>query len=251
MLFFFGVLEAFACTCDNFGETVAEAYRDYENIAIFKVVDTHRNPEKKKYAWADYVTHVILRVEKVYKGDFKVGETLVSRNSDGEGCVGGYSNVEKGKKYIFYMGQKKDFQYAKMSYCSRTASLTRRRADIPFLEKLSQIKGKTRLSGTVSKIVRDVFTNKIADRKYLADWRIRIKGNGREFEVVTNEKGVFEVYGLPVWKYEIMPYPIENLKISNRFRNLGNSEIFEEGGHAELNLLFVDDTACEESILFC
>ncbi|HET8783803.1 MAG TPA: hypothetical protein VFM63_15425, partial [Pyrinomonadaceae bacterium] len=79
-----------------------------------------------------------------------------------------------------------------------------------YLDKMDQVRGKTRVSGQYA---RGFYSGelKVAGRK------IRMVGETKTFEALTDENGVFEIYDLPPGDYRLEPELQSGLILDQNF----------------------------------
>lgn len=203
-----------ACSCGG-SPTVDIEFGNSENVAILKVQSLEYYPAGEKGVDGSPIKYAKLTVEKVFKGNFKVGQELTF--SQGICCVCSWTFDEEdiGKSYLFYLS--KENQKNKIwstSICSRSGSLKKVAEDLLYLEKLDKVRGKTRLSGQLQKIMETPESDDRYSFSVLPNHKIRIVGKNKNIELVTDENGVYEIYGLLPGKYKIFPEKIDGFKFS-------------------------------------
>jgi hypothetical protein len=201
LLIFISGGTAAACVCPEPGNTVAAEFVASRNVARMRFLSFDRNePVQGK---PGPIMRVRMTVEKVYKGTLEVGEEIAfAHQGDGE-CSWGFFEEEVGSSYVFYLGARPAGGREWLArVCSRSASAREAAADLVHLDKLREVRGRTRIYGTVS-LIKD-------NRAYGSpDRRVRISGMGRDVTVTTDKNGVFEVYGLPPGRYRITPEKVD------------------------------------------
>jgi hypothetical protein len=147
----------------------------------------------------------------------KPGDTGVLANYDREGqnadgsysfstdsCRLTYGRDAIGKSLLIFTGKPKAGQdwYAEM--CNRTAFETAARQDLLYLDRLDEMRGKTRVSGSVyffQYSQEGSPSNAKSVYKAYAGSKVTLKGNGITRIVTTDSDGFFEVYDLPPGRY--------------------------------------------------
>jgi hypothetical protein len=183
--------------------TVDIAYARTPTVAIF-TVDTVENVSAEENTQDEVVR---LTVERVFKGNLKPGEKFDFQN---EGlCILSFSKRSIGKRFLLYLGERPAKQSSwGAGLCSRSGSLNATADDVLYLEKRNKVIGKTRLSGMFSQQVEEDGDPRDWYFRSLPGHILRIRGNGKEITLKTDENGAYEVYGLAPGKYEILPAQI-------------------------------------------
>jgi uncharacterized GH25 family protein len=121
--------------------------------------------------------------------------------------------------------------------CTRSNTVKGAAADLLYLEKLSKVRSKTRLSGVVTQSIESSIEEVKSTYKLLAGRKVRISGNAKNVELKTDENGVYEIYGLPAGKYKVSTEPIVGYKLTNEKNEWFEIEI-EAGSHTEQDFDF-------------
>lgn len=180
-----------ACSCADSG-TVDKEFARAKNVAILKAVQIEKAVTK-------------LTVEKIYKGDLKIGQELIFVQGGGADCIWTFNDKDLGKEFLFYLGS--DLNYA--ITCSRSRSKKWAAADISYLDNLKNVRGRTRISGIISQYFDSAVDEGQIKSEPLADHEVFISGNGKNIRTRTDKNGVYEVYGLPSGQYRIAPEKIK------------------------------------------
>jgi hypothetical protein len=231
-----------ACTC--FGPPDVEAGLDAaKNVAIFKVRSVEKYAEGEKgYGYGGY-KQAKLTVEKVFKGNLKVGQELTFKQGGGGDCVWTYSDQSVGVEYLYFLGDKptRDKIWAAF-ICTRSNSVKFASADLLYLEKLAKVRGKTRLSGTLSQQIESSIEEVLPRYIPLSGRKVLIAGNGQNIELKTDPDGVFEIYDLPPGKYKITPEKVDGFKFSKKSADSVEVELREKD-HTEEDFEFEIDNS--------
>lgn len=186
-----------ASDCD-FNGPPCEYYANADAIFIAKV--TQISPETiaiwqrdKDY---DQTAHVL--IEKTYKGAkrnrlvlHQLGRKLAPK-------------FILGQRYLFYANFDRRTKTWEVRRCGRTRMVRYAQDDLYYLDGLPASLNKTRIAGEVTRYETDE-ENPQGTAQRLSGVRIRIKGEGKEYEVVTDEHGIYELKDVPAGKYEIKP----------------------------------------------
>jgi hypothetical protein len=211
-------------------------------------------------------------VEKVYKGTVKEGDILTFAQGGGADCIWTYDEKWIGSRYLFYLdpptkghpifgsaGPGAQPMYYPVS-CGRSNSIKGAADDLAYLDKMQQVQGRTRLSGSF-----DTWWN---EGPRFADLKIKIIGKQKVYFAKTNKDGFFEIYDLPPGDYLVQPtipfgwkindYMLDKSPSLTRRSEYDRIEIhlsegipitIKPGRHAALDLLFDVDTAISGRIL--
>jgi len=233
----FSAEAAKACSCMGPTDVLA-GFDAAKNVAIFKVRSIEKYAEGEKGYGYGGVKQAKLTVEKVFKGKLKVGQEFTFMQGGGGDCIWTYHEKSVGVELLYFLGDNptKDKLWAAM-ICTRSNSVKYAAADLLYLEKMAKVRGKTRLSGTVSQKIESSVDETPSTEIPLAGRKIRITGNGKNIELKTDQNGVYEIYGLPPGNYKITPEKIYGFKFSNDDKSSAEVKIHEED-HTEENFEF-------------
>ena len=269
--FFFAETQTFACSCAGKPTVLGEFERSdlviaTELVAVNKV---REKDEKDKYD-IGYIDSVSMRVEKVYKGNAKIGDILTFRQGGGSDCGWTFDETNIGYEYLFYVNRpysdeevKFENKDAKLMYyagfCGRSSGLKGAVDDLLYLNNLAKTRGRSRLSGTLE--------SWSSDKPSFAGVKIKITGKKKIYETKTNANGVYEIYDLPADEYLVEPqmpngwkisrftnseyteyYPGESFAIQRKSKNQV-SIVIDEKRHAALDLSFSIDNAISGKVI--
>lgn len=187
--------QAFEC---NYNATPCEAYADADAVFIAKV--TRIRPETIEI-WQedkDYDQTATVVVEKTYKGMTR-GRLVLHQL--------GRKNAPKfvlGSRYLFYANFDRAARKWEVRRCGRTRMAAYVQDDLGYLNGLPASVNKTRIGGVVTRYDNDE-ENPQGTNTRLEGIRIKITGAGKEYEVVTDSTGVYEVYGAAAGSYVLEP----------------------------------------------
>ena len=199
--------EARPCSC-SWPPSVLDEFERVENVIVAKVTDVKDRGEAQ---FNFFSAPTVMTIVKVYKGGFKSGEE-VEFISSGTSCDYQFHKEDVGKAFLLYFGP--PFQFVpsdnpenvftspqnSLLLCGRTRALDDATEDILFLDNISKVKGKTRISGQVT-----IFYSGKQHHPDFNGMKILIRRGGKKWELTTDSKGVFEIYGLPAGEYEVVP----------------------------------------------
>lgn len=248
-----GAGEAHACSCGP-TPTVLEAYEGAGFVVITRIVSVEKAvPEKDDVEhYVDGVKSTRMIIERVFKGNMKVGDELIFGQGGGADCIFTFSEESIGQQLLFYLSSRERNPAIWYGFgCGRSGGLESAHDDLLYLNKLERVRGKTRLSGTVGVEGHDGAAS-------LEGRRIRITGAaGKIYEVKTDKHGVYEIYDLPAGQYVVEPDIAAGWKLSDYYLGRSKSVVYERDGkagrkvniiieakkHAALNLRFEIDNA--------
>lgn len=191
-----GARVANACSCVGTC-TVLSSYEGASVVVIARAVSVEKAGPGEGY---EGIISTKMVVEKVFKGDLKVGDEMTFGQGYNTDCVWGFSQPV-GRRFLFYLGSSEKTSHLwYVAACGRSRDLKDAEDlndDLLYLNKLEEVRGKTRISGTIR------FVNG-ADMN-VEGRTVRLIGSDRSYEVKTNRSGVYEIYDLPAGEYLIEP----------------------------------------------
>ena len=186
-----------ASECD-FSATPCEAYANADAVFIARVTQIAPQTIQIWQRDKDYDQTTQIVIEKTYKGIKRTRLVLHQL---------GRKNAPKfiqGQRYLFYANFDRTTKEWEVRGCSRTRMTPYVQDDLRYLDGLPASLNKTRIAGEVTRYEVDE-ENPQGTAQRLSGVRIRIKGEGKEYEVVTDAHGVYELRDVPPGKYEIKP----------------------------------------------
>lgn len=232
-----------ACSCYPAG-TVDTKFDGSQDVAVFKVQSIQKysrsDLDRGEYG-VDGIKSAKLSVERVFKGTLKVGDQLTFRQGQGGNCVWTFTAENIGEEFLFYLGEeagKEESGVWHASECSGSGELFSAMADISYIEEISSVRGKTRVSGFLTQRF-DSATGEVPwVHKPLAGRMVRIRGNGRDIRLKTDTNGVYEVYGLPPGDYTITPGKIAGYRSGNMDEAGARRIELKARGHSEESFIY-------------
>jgi len=196
--------------------TVQEQYEWANIVVIAQAISIEKSAEMPQPY--DGVRSTTMIVEKVFKGPIKIGEQMVFAQGTGADCVWFFNEKSIGQRYLFYLVRDNKYRGSwNASICGRSAALRLAADDLLYLENVEKVRGKTRLSGTLSFYEAPIVQGQQGTRWTLAGKKVRVIGEKDTYELVTNEDGVYEIYDLPAGRYKIEPEIPSGLRIDTFF----------------------------------
>jgi hypothetical protein len=266
---------AFACSCGP-QPTVLDEYDSADVVIIARVVSYQKgktinelkdSDENQRY-YVDGVRSTTMIVEKVFKGKLKVRDEIVFGQGGGADCIWTFKPDWVGHEFLFYLKSPDKFAESPLGLdrglwyavtCGRSGGLQGSKDDLLYLENMSKVRGKTRISGTLGG-----WQNPDLD---VAGKKIKIIGPKKTYEARTDKDGVFEIYDLPPGKYFIEPETPAGWKIDPTWVKYSPSVIrterdelemksskqvaimLEPGKHAGVDLVFTIDNVVRGRVL--
>ncbi len=189
-----------ACSCGR-NPTVLDSFNGSDVVVIARALSVEKaGPEKTAPKghmsngenYVDGVKSTTMSVEQVFKGTLKVGDEMIFAQGGGADCIWTFNEEDIGKKYLFYLRRFKESTVWIAITCGRSSNVDYAGDDLLYLNNLHKMRGRTRISGTLSFAKETDET--VASRK------IRIVG-GHTYEVKTDDNGVYEIYDVPAGRY--------------------------------------------------
>lgn len=204
-----------ACTCFTPSDALL-AFDDSENLGIFQIQTAEKYAEGEKGYRPNRYKQATLKVQKVFKGKIRVGDTFAFRQGGGGDCVMVFDENIIGKEMLLYLGKKpKRNEFWEIYICSRSQFKEAANADLYYLENMKKYQGKTRISGTLTKYIEPRFKGETSSFEVLGGINVSIRGEGKNINLKTDKNGVYEIYDLPPGKYVITPDKISGFKLSD------------------------------------
>jgi Carboxypeptidase regulatory-like domain len=192
VVFFLGLTFTSAIACVLLPlPTVLDAYERADVVIIARVVSIEKTKEPDPMHLN--IRSATMVVQKVFKGNVKVQDAISFVQGNGIDCLWTFDKDTIGREYLLYLnrsGEPSDLWYVGQG---RSTDMSNAANDLRYLNNLDKAQGKTRVSGTLD------------DDFPVAGINVRIIGKNKSFRTVTDEHGVYEIYGLPPGKYLIAP----------------------------------------------
>ncbi|HRH43281.1 MAG TPA: hypothetical protein PKY82_16735 [Pyrinomonadaceae bacterium] len=208
----------YACSCSD-KPTVLEEFELNEDVIIAEIVDVVEFTEKESYFNNGGAK---MSIKKVFKGNLKENEEIFVNNS--RLCGWTFDKSSIGSKILMYSTPYEGRRG--ISLCGRSGGLEYAKEDLLYLENLARVKGKTRISGTISY----PFFSK---QKDVEGKTVRVIGKHKTYSLKTDKNGIYEIYGLPAGDYFIKIIPPNGWKIKvDQARD--SSKFSEYGGYSPI-----------------
>lgn len=184
------------------GATPCAAYAEADAVFLGKV--TRINPESTtlREAIDGHDQMAYIAVERTYKGSVTKRVTL--RQLKGKQAP----TFVLRSRYLFYANYDKATRSWWVKPCGRTLMTDYAQDDLRYLDGLPKSAGRTRVAGIFTRYDPDPETGFFAEStpERLAGMRLKIIGEGREYEAVTDASGMYEIYDLPPGRYTLHPH---------------------------------------------
>lgn len=259
-----------ACSCLD-KSTVLDSFEDSDLVITTKLISVKKVRQKQDENDNDHIKSVKMLVEKVYKGNVKVGDELTFAQGGGSDCIWTYDEELIGQKFLFYLNKatkghppsdNKILKNDKPMYypvtCGRSTRLANAADDILFIENIEKYRGRTRISSRLR--------NGDKDSPTFANVEVKIIGENKIYKTNTDKNGFYEIIDIPAGIYVVEPSISKEWKLfrlgleyepSYLYNNLSAIQGYEykpnlqnenqipifvrDKRHAELNLLFTKD----------
>jgi hypothetical protein len=210
----FNAPAARACSCAG-KQTVLAEYEWANVVVVARVLSVEKLGEGDEYR---SVRSTRMIVETVFKGNLKVGDEMTFAQGGGADCIWTFEEKDIGTQYLFYLhAREKEQTYWLAGTCGRSRQVAYAADDLLYLENLEKVRGKTRLSGTFSFSQASATEDSEPVYRRLDGRKIRIIGEKKTYEAVTNADGVYEIYNLPAGTYILEPELADGWKISSHY----------------------------------
>lgn len=186
-----------ACSC---GQTppVLDSFENSAQVVIVRVLSLDKSKDESKFEGYGGINSTKTIIEKVYKGNVKVGDEMIFAQGGGSDCVWTFSDKDINKEFLFYLDSSDKGSKIWVAYgCNRSNFLEYAGDDLLYLNKIEKVRGKTRISGKVEFQEDDLMSVK--------GITIRIIGSSKNYKAITDQNGVYEIYDLAPGKYLIEP----------------------------------------------
>ena len=171
--------------------TVLDAYEGADVVIIARLVSIEKTEEPDPVHFN--IRSATMVVQKVFKGNVKVQDAISFKQGNGIDCLWTFDETMIGGEYLLYLNPPDEASDLWLAARDRSSEVSNAVNDLLYLNNLDNVRGKTRVSGTL-------------DEDFpVAGKNVRIIGNNKIFQATTDEHGVYEVYGLPPGKYLIAP----------------------------------------------
>ena len=193
----FSAPKVYACSCVQNSPVDLEFLRS-PNVVVLKARSIEKtDTEPPRLVNYGGIKQTRLTVEKVFRGTLKVGQELIFAQGGGADCIWTFTKESIGQEFLFYLASKpldasnkviaatgqfpkvvpKDVWIA--STCSRSGGVKYKSNDLKYLENISTLRGKTRLSGLLSQYIEPATADQNSMYNLLGNYMVKVTGNGK------------------------------------------------------------------------
>ncbi len=202
---------AFGCWCRDAGP-VLDRFESSNSVIVGRLVSVSGNEAK-------------LVVDQTYKGKLRVGDQLRFVQGTFADCVRGFGSGEIGQKYLLYLDKPSKESTYEASTCNGSNRLSSAFDDLAYLDRMSEVAGKTRLSG--------YFTTARDDKPDVEGLLIKITGK-KSYSLRTDKNGFFEVYDIPPGDYIVEPQIPPRWRVDRKYMfGVADEDSTKFKGHTE------------------
>jgi hypothetical protein len=139
---------------------VLEALDDADEVVIVRVLSVEKVADTESERYVHGVRSATMIVDKVFKGNLKVRDEIVFGQGSGADCIWTFNEEFIGHQLLFYLRtpqklSKSDYLPSKEPVlwfaftCGRSRGVGAAIDDLLYLENLTKVQGRTRISGTI------------------------------------------------------------------------------------------------------
>ena len=180
--------------------TVLDAYNDADVVVIARAISVEKLSDQEPMPLnGTRVVSTTMEVQKVFKGNLRIGDKMTFGQGNGIRCTWIFYEQEIGNEYLLYLETPPagspwyEFGYTRSDSIERVAD------DLLYLNNLEASRGRTRVSGTISRDEDEPSQPGEPGQK------IRMRAKNKVYETTTDKNGVYEFYDLPPARYAIEP----------------------------------------------
>jgi len=145
-----------ACSCGP-RPTVLDSFEGSDEVVIVKAVSVEKVQDKEERHYVNGIKTVTMVVEKIFKGKLKVRDEIVFGQGGGADCIWTFSEESVGRQFLFYLDRPEKLSFPASNdaglwfafTCGRVSGVENAAEDLLYLENLSKVRGKTRISGSL------------------------------------------------------------------------------------------------------
>jgi len=176
--------------------TVCETYAEADSVIVGNVESVKGDSSNQT---------VVINVEKTFKGQ-KQERIIVSQPQSS--CDWDFSEVEGETLLLYLVRNRKTQKYSAIAQ-GMGGRVERQSENLYWLNNLPMSRSRTRLSGEI-RLYRDEPFQFIDS---LGGVKVRVFNSKKTFEVSTDKNGVYEIWDIPVGKYQVEAAIPPNLKL--------------------------------------
>ena len=196
LIFVFSVQASLACMYGPPYRTVCETYAQADTVIIGKIESVKGDNSNQT---------VVINVEKTFKGQNQKQIVLSQPQST---CDWDFSDEEGETLLLYLVRNRKTKKYSAIAE-GMGGRVEKQSENLYWLNKLPMSRNRTRLSGTIELYKKEPF--EFVD--YVVGTKVKVFNRKNSFEVSTDKNGVYEIWDIPIGKYQIEPVIPLNLKL--------------------------------------
>lgn len=178
--------------------TPCEAYAHADAVFVAKVIKIVPETTEIWQRDKDYDQTTTVLIEKIYKG--RKRNRLVFHQLGRKVAP----KFVLGSRYLFYANFDRATKSWEVKPCGSTRMVEYANDDLHYLDGLPASLKTTRIAGEVVRYEKSA-DNPQGTSEGLAGIKLRVIGNGKQYEVVMDADGMYAVYGAPAGSYTIQP----------------------------------------------
>lgn len=185
---------AVACSCLG---NPAPCQSFWEADAVFsgQVISINIEAEGNRYGRQRRVVRLL--VKESFRGVSVPEVDVITGLGEGD-CGFGF---EIGQDYLIYAYERKTDHKLETGICTRTSMLAKAQQDLTYIKGLPGTRPGSTISGEIQRPMTRA--NAAPTFSAMAGVRVSVEGPDKQYETVSDEKGKFNVSGLPAGKYKI------------------------------------------------
>jgi 5-hydroxyisourate hydrolase-like protein (transthyretin family) len=205
LVYCFSPNRAAACSCGA-EPSVLTSFERSEAVIVVKLVSIETLRELGPYTTYKSAKFA---VEKIYKGNV---ENEINFSLEGV-CAWSIYQPQIGERFLLYTDYDASLAMWSAFKCGRSRRIADADNDLLYLNNMSKVSGKTRISGTLDfRQSPAIETDKGIYRK-LSGLNVKIIGATQTYELKTDVNGVYEIYDLPPGNYAVQPEVPSNMSV--------------------------------------
>jgi hypothetical protein len=147
---------------------------------------------------------VKIEISKWFKGN---GQNIINLSQPSSTCDWNFDNADLNKPLLLYLRFNKKYRTYNITSCGRSTPIKQAADDLSWLKRLPKSLNRTRISGIVQ------FNDDANLFPAVSGIKIKITGNGKEYNLVSDRNGLYEIWDLPSGTYTINAKIPENKKL--------------------------------------
>ena len=218
VLFLLNAGTVLGCMCGN--TSISEMYEDSSAVVVAKAVGI-----KPTVVYMDFIVfkddndkvgkkvreelagqEITLEITRWFKGkNRKSTLKLAQPNST---CDWTFEKDDLNKPLLLYLYFNNELKTYRIISCGRSTTVKKAADDLSWLKGLPKSLNRTRISGVVQ------FNDDADLFPAVRGIKIRITGNGKEYNLISDKNGLYEIWDLPAGKYTINAEMPEDKKLA-------------------------------------